>query len=61
MAVPKRKTTPSRRGMRRAHDALKVVNSTECGNCGERKLAHHICNQCGHYRGRAVINMAVEA
>ncbi|MEM7653673.1 MAG: 50S ribosomal protein L32 [Pseudomonadota bacterium] len=54
MAVPKRKTTPSRRGMRRAHDALKPTASTECPNCGELKLPHHICAACGYYDGREV-------
>ena len=37
MAVPKRKTSPSRRGMRRSHDSLKVEAHHECSNCGELK------------------------
>ncbi|MFN7902730.1 MAG: 50S ribosomal protein L32 [Holosporales bacterium] len=52
MAVPKRKTTPSRRNMRRAHDALKVSAYGECSNCGEQKRPHHVCGHCGHYDGR---------
>ncbi|MFN5609508.1 MAG: 50S ribosomal protein L32 [Holosporales bacterium] len=52
MAVPKRKTTPSRRNMRRAHDALKVNAYVECSNCGESKRPHHVCGHCGHYNGR---------
>lgn len=59
MAVPKRKTSPSRRGMRRAHDSLKAVNSVECSNCGSRKLPHHLCKSCGHYNGRQVITSVV--
>ncbi|GBQ87358.1 50S ribosomal protein L32 [Acetobacter nitrogenifigens DSM 23921 = NBRC 105050] len=55
MAVPKRKTSPSRRGMRRSHEALRVESSAECGNCGELKRPHHICSHCGHYDGREVI------
>ena len=58
MAVPKRKTSPSRRGMRRSHDALKVTRSMECTNCGGTKLPHHICNSCGYYKNRAVVVMA---
>ena len=54
MAVPKKKTSKSRRNMRRAHDALVGVNGHECTNCGEPKLAHHLCNGCGHYNGRQV-------
>jgi large subunit ribosomal protein L32 len=55
MAVPKRKTSPSRRGMRRSHDALKVEAFHECSNCGELKRPHCLCNACGHYNGREVL------
>jgi large subunit ribosomal protein L32 len=54
MAVPKRKTSPSRRGMRRAHQALSTPSYSECGNCGELKRPHHVCSHCGHYDGREV-------
>ena len=54
MAVPKRKTSPSRRGMRRAHDALTVAAFQECPNCGELKRPHVLCGACGHDNGRAV-------
>ena len=59
MAVPKRKTTPSRQGMRRSHDGLKAVNSVECSNCGAKKLPHHLCKPCGHYNGRQVMTSVV--
>lgn len=55
MAVPKKKTSKSRRDMRRAHHALKTVGVAECPNCGETKRPHHVCGQCGHYDGREVI------
>lgn len=55
MAVPKKKTSPSRRRMRRAHHALTAVQSQECPNCGARKLSHHVCASCGQYKGRQVI------
>ncbi|MFZ5609756.1 MAG: 50S ribosomal protein L32 [Pseudomonadota bacterium] len=55
MAVPKRKTTPSRRNMRRSHHALKPAGHQECPNCGELKRPHHICASCGHYDGREVV------
>ena len=55
MAVPKRKTSPSRRGMRRSHQALAVEAHSECRNCGELKRPHHVCSHCGHYDGREVI------
>ncbi len=55
MAVPKRKTSPSMRNMRRSHHRLVPVNHAECPNCGEQKRPHHICGACGHYDGREVI------
>ncbi|MBI1180547.1 MAG: 50S ribosomal protein L32 [Alphaproteobacteria bacterium] len=55
MAVPKRKTTPSRRNMRRSHHALARPQSVECPNCGEVKLPHHVCQACGQYDGREVV------
>lgn len=55
MAVPKRKTTPSRRNMRRSHHALKAAGAVECPNCGELKRPHHVCSACGHYDGREVV------
>lgn len=58
MAVPKKKTSQSRKGMRRSHHALKVVNVGECNNCGARKLPHHICDSCGNYKGRQVFAKA---
>jgi large subunit ribosomal protein L32 len=54
MAVPKRKTSPSRRNMRRSHPALAVTSHTECKNCGEQKRPHHVCASCGYYDGREV-------
>lgn len=56
MAVPKKKTSKSRRDMRRSHHALTAIHSGECPNCGARKLSHHVCDSCGHYKGRAVVS-----
>ncbi|MCX7352551.1 MAG: 50S ribosomal protein L32, partial [Proteobacteria bacterium] len=39
MAVPKKKTSQSRRNMRRSHHALTPVNVQECPNCGSPKLS----------------------
>ncbi|HEV2651610.1 MAG TPA: 50S ribosomal protein L32 [Rhizomicrobium sp.] len=55
MAVPKRKTSPSRRNMRRSHHALPAASRNECPNCGEQKRPHHVCGKCGHYDGREVV------
>lgn len=55
MAVPKRKTSPSRRNMRRSHHALSVPNVAEDKETGEIKRPHHIELKTGMYRGRQVI------
>lgn len=60
MAVPKRRTTRSKRDMRRAnHDKVTPTGVISCPNCGEITRPHRICGACGHYKGREVI--AVEA
>ncbi|WP_142846921.1 50S ribosomal protein L32 [Telmatospirillum sp. J64-1] len=56
MAVPKKKTSKSRRNMRRAHDALPASSYQECKNCGEMTRPHHVCGSCGHYDGREVVS-----
>lgn len=54
MAVPKKKTSVSRRNKRRAHDALAKTNVVENQTTGEYALSHHISAD-GYYRGRQVI------
>jgi large subunit ribosomal protein L32 len=55
VAVPKRKTTPSKRDMRRAqHDKVTPVQLVACEKCGEPSLPHRACGSCGHYKGRKV-------
>ncbi len=41
--------------MRRAHDFLKPVTATACPQCHEPKLPHHVCPNCGTYRGREIV------
>ena len=55
MAVPKRKTTPSKRNMRRAHHTLKVENWVEDQETGEPVRRHHIDLKTGMYKGRQVV------
>lgn len=55
MAVPKKKISKSRRNMRRSHDALKGATYSECPECGELKRPHHVCQSCGQYKGREVV------
>ncbi len=55
MAVPKRKTSPSRRGMRRAHDALPMATYVEDKESGELRRPHHVDLKTGMYRGKQIL------
>ena len=54
MAVPKKRTSSSKRDMRRSHHALPSRFTVVCQNCGAPKERHRMCGSCGHYRGRLV-------
>jgi large subunit ribosomal protein L32 len=54
MAVPKRKTSKSRRDKRRAQHALDAPRLNECPTCRSPKLPHRVCPTCRTYRGRDV-------
>lgn len=53
MAVPKRKTSSSKRNMRRSHDSLQPRTIVENSTTGELTLPHHISLD-GYYKGRQV-------
>ena len=55
MAVPKRRTSKSKKGMRRAHDAISAPSVIRCSRCSTPIERHTICPECGYYRGKPVI------
>ena len=59
MAVQKSKKSTSRRGMRRAHDALKGPALSIDSNTGETHRRHHVSAD-GYYRGRKVLETKVD-
>jgi len=54
MAVPKKKTSKSKRDMRRAHDSLSTPSLSVCPQCKEPKAPHRACPSCGTYKGKDV-------
>jgi large subunit ribosomal protein L32 len=58
--LPKRKVSKGRRDRRRAHDALTARNLVACPNCGDMRLPHHVCPNCGYYKGREVVDVGRE-
>ena len=60
MAVPKRKTTPSKRNMRRSHDSLKLINIVNDKESGEPRISHRIDLSTGMYKGREILKKKVK-
>ena len=58
MAVQKSRRTPSTRGMRRSHDALKAPTLSVDPTTGETHLRHNVSPE-GYYKGRKVIDSKV--
>jgi large subunit ribosomal protein L32 len=63
VAVPKKRTSVSRKGLRRAgqHHKLYRKFPQSCPNCGDAVLPHHVCPSCGHYKGKQFIEIKVKA
>lgn len=55
MAVPKKKVSRSKRGMRRSADALKRPVYVEDKDSGEYRRPHHIDLKTGMYNGRQIM------
>tara|TARA_B100002052_G_C15294949_1_gene338405 strand:+ start:318 stop:491 length:174 start_codon:yes stop_codon:yes gene_type:complete len=56
MAVPKRKTSKSRRNKRRSHHKIVRVNVVEDKKSGEYRLSHHIDLKTGLYNGKKILD-----
>ena len=57
MAVPKRKTSKSKRNMRRSHHKVDNVNLVEDKKSGEYRRSHHIDLKTGLYKGKKVLDI----
>ncbi|HCE05194.1 MAG: 50S ribosomal protein L32 [Pedosphaera sp.] len=58
MAVPKRRTSRSRRRKRIAsNSALTLPKTQACEQCGEPTLPHRVCPSCGFYKGRQIVTV----
>ena len=55
MAVPKRKTSKSKRNMRRSHHGINTLNIIEDKDSGEPRLSHKMDLSTGMYKGRQII------
>ena len=57
---PKRKPSKGRRDRRRSQDALTTANLVACSNCGNKRLPHVVCSNCGYFKGREVYQVKKE-
>lgn len=57
MANPKKRMTSTRSGNRRSHLALNAKSLASCPKCKAKVLSHHVCANCGSYKGEQVINL----
>lgn len=55
--VVRMKHTKGKRNRVRSHHALKSMKFTACQKCGKEILPHVMCENCGYYRGRQVIDV----
>ena len=55
MAVPKRKTSKSKRNMRRSHDSLNLINIIVDKDSGEPRISHRLDISTGVYNGKQVL------
>lgn len=55
MAVPKKKTSKSKRNMRRSHDALSKINVIVDKDTGEYRLPHHMDASSGSYNNKKIV------
>jgi len=56
MAVPKRKTSKSKKNMRRSHNSMNSINIIEDKDSGEPRLSHKIDSSTGMYKGRLILD-----
>ena len=55
MALPKGKISKARKHSRRANWKLTLPGIGKCPQCGQMKLSHRVCKNCGYYNGVQVI------
>jgi len=57
MALPKKRHSKSRVKSSRQFWRANIPALTPCPNCGSLRLSHHLCPNCGYYKGRRMIEI----
>ena len=58
--LPKKKTSKSRTRTRRSHHRLGAVNYSVCKQCGQAKLPHAACENCGYVNPKITLKLGKE-
>lgn len=58
--APQRRISKTRKRQRRSHQALTAPSLVVCKHCGEMKLAHAVCKNCGYYDDELVKEIKVK-
>jgi large subunit ribosomal protein L32 len=61
MPHPKHRFSQTRTAKRRTHDKVEAAQLITFSNCGAQVMYHHVCPECGYYRGKLAIEKGVEA
>lgn len=59
-AVPFRRTSKTKKRMRRTHLKKEVSAMTKCPKCGANLKPHRACATCGNYKGEVKLNIRSE-
>ena len=61
MAVPQRRKSKAKKNSRRAqHDKITLPTTVQCAHCGADVLPHTMCQECGYYDGRVVLEPVIQ-
>jgi len=58
--VPVTRKSKMRKRTRRAHHGLRPVHLIACPRCGQAKLPHAACGNCGYVNGHTTIKLATK-
>ncbi len=54
------RVTKGHTGNRRSHHHIKEPRLSKCVNCGAYHLRHRVCPECGHYKGKLIIDVVAK-
>ena len=60
MAVPFRRTSKTKKRMRRTHLKKSAPTISSCPKCGASIKPHRVCTKCGYYKNEDVLKVEKE-